>query len=120
MYATVNTKVHEERNHEDGFIYSYFVYWVTVVCEATRRQWHHEHAVSIPASWGDRTPYELKTLADRVEDALWNGTDAEHFERSPHWTGEAWHTLEERLAPFGVEWELEQKERGFGVDGPVW
>lgn len=120
MYAKINSRIVEERNVEDGLIYSFFVYWVTVVCEAARAQWHHDHAVVIPAYVGDRTPYELQTLMARVEDALWEGRDSDYFDSSPHWYAEDWESLEERHELFGTEWQLEQREREFECDGPRW
>ncbi len=118
MYAMINTRITEERNYEDGFIYSFFVYWVTVVNEAARVQWHHNHVVTTPAHFGDNNPFELQTLAARVEDALWDGLENEHFENSPHWSAEGWAPLSERMEPFGEEWQLEQREREFEFDGP--
>jgi len=120
MYAMINTKVTQERNCEDGVIYSFFVYWVTVVCEASGTQWHHDHVVTVPSRFGDSTPFELQMLAARVEDALWEGTGADHFHNSPHWYADEWKSLEGRLGSYGAEWEIEQQERTFGLDGPAW
>jgi hypothetical protein len=96
---------------EDGFFYSWFVWWVAVVDLASRTVWHHAHAARVPASGGDVTPEEIVRLVSRVEAAVADGMGADHFETSPHWSGEPYETLEERYAPFGTEWQLEQKER---------
>jgi hypothetical protein len=76
--------------------------------------------VTVPAHFGDSNPWELQQLAARVEDALWEGMEADHFHKSPHWYADEWKSVQERMEPFGDEWQLEQQEREFEVDGPRW
>lgn len=110
MDVTIRTQADTRRCVEDGFLYTWFVWWVAVVDLASRTMWHHDHAVRVPAYGGDVTPEELVRLVARVEAAVADGMDGNHFEDSPHWNEEPYETLEERLAPFGTEWQLEQRE----------
>jgi len=108
MDTGVRSKVAREFNVEDGEWVYFLVWWVSVVSVATRTVWNHNH---YERSNHDACPERMVRLAARVRAAVASGLGEAHFEGSDHWYGEPHETLEERLAPYGTEWQLEQKER---------
>ncbi len=102
----------ERRNQEDGFLYTVIVWWVRVVFEGLGVQFNHFHTDEGLLQHGDVVPVSVVCLAASVERAVEEGdVDLAHFRASGHWREERYETLQERLAPFGSEWQIEQEER---------
>lgn len=100
-----------ERIHpEDGEPIYYLVWWVAIISESLGVKWSHYHRVETSPYQQD-APEELQRLADRIETAIANGLTPAHFDSSVHWDRGVYETLQQRLGPFGSEWQWEQKER---------
>ena len=111
MDVGCRSEIKRERHWEDGSWIYFFVWWVVVVDVAARDEWHHNH---VARTASDECPEALVKLVGQVETAVASGLGAEHFNGSEHWHWDRHETLEEKFAPFGTEWQLEQKERQEG------